>query len=73
MNWLSQMPEGEARQNAIGGLVSGWANGSPQDAANYVASLPAGKTQDSAALNVLSRGPMPTLPPPRLGGAIPGK
>ena len=54
MNWLSQLPEGDARQNAIGGLVSGWANASPQDAANYVATLPAGKTQDSAALNVLS-------------------
>jgi len=51
---MAQLPEGDARQDFVNGLASGWANASPQEAANFVASLPPGKGQDSAALNVLS-------------------
>jgi hypothetical protein len=52
--WVSQLPEGEARERATTMLAAVWAETAPIKAADYVAQLPPGTTQGKAALFVLS-------------------
>jgi len=54
MTWVKSLGDGEAKDHALAGMVSGWAQNSPRDAANYAATLPPGKTQDGIAQSVVS-------------------
>ena len=55
INWVGQLPAGDARNQAIQNIASAVAQNSPQDAANYVATLPPGPAQTQAASAVISQ------------------
>ncbi len=46
--WLNSLPEASTRRTLTGQLVDGLARKSPEEAARFTASLPAGKIRDSA-------------------------
>ena len=52
---IQKLPEGASKDSFVEGLAIGMGNKDPASAASYVATLPEGKTQNSAAASVIGQ------------------
>ena len=52
---IQKLPEGASRDSFVEGLAIGMGNKDPASAASYVATLPEGKTQNSAAASAIDQ------------------
>jgi hypothetical protein len=51
-NWVAQLPEGNARENAMSTVVTDWTRFDPISASAWVQQLPAGGSRDAAAASL---------------------